>query len=140
MTAAAFSSFTANTTTEAPRPQVLLVEPQFVLRRTVATVAAELGLADVHEAAGPEAAGRLLAATRFDAMVLDIDAEGRGLRLLAALRAGLGASPPGLPVMALVVADEAPLAATLAGLQVTLRLARPFKAKALLGALEALVR
>lgn len=130
----------------APLPQVLLVEPQFVLRRTVAAVARELGIAQVHEAASHEAAGRLLADIRFDALVLDIDGDGRALRLLALLRAGNAAgagpqaSPPGLPVLALIDAAGPPAAAALAALQVSLLLARPFKARTLLHAVEGLAR
>lgn len=122
-------------------PQVLLVEPQFVLRRTVATVACELGIAQVHEAASHEAAGRLLADIRFDALVLDIDADGRALRLLSQLRAGAGeaASPPDLPVLALVNPAGPPAEGPLAALQVTLLLGRPFKARALLQAVASLV-
>ncbi|WP_046116069.1 response regulator [Aquincola tertiaricarbonis] len=129
-----------------PLPQVLLVEPQFVLRRTVATVARELGIAQVHEAASHEAAARLLADLRFDALVLDIDADGRALRLLAQLRAGSAggpgaqASPPGLPVLALIDPAGPPAAAPLAALQVSLLLARPFKARTLLNAVEGLAR
>lgn len=125
-------------------PQVLLVEPQFVLRRTVATVARELGMAQVTEAASHEAAGRMLADGRFDALVLDVDAEGRALRVLAQLRAGPAgspaASPADLPVLALVDPAGPPAHGPLAALQVTQLLARPFKARALLEAVAALVR
>lgn len=127
-------------------PHVLLVEPQFVLRRTVATVARDLGIAQVHEAASHEAAGRLLADIRFDALVLDIDAQGRALRLLALLRGGgaagnaTQASPPGLPVLALVDAAGPSASAPLAALQVSRLLSRPFKARTLLHAVEALAR
>lgn len=51
-------------------PQVLLVEPQFVLRRTLCSVSAELGLAAVTEALSVEAALAKLKVSSFDAMIL----------------------------------------------------------------------
>lgn len=51
-------------------PQVLLVEPQFVLRRTLCSVSAELGLAAVTEALSVEAALAKLKVASFDALIL----------------------------------------------------------------------
>ena len=57
----------------APRGRLLLVEPQFVLRRTVSTMAREMGLADVVEATGVAGAERLLYEQRFDALLVALD-------------------------------------------------------------------
>lgn len=51
-------------------PQVLLVEPQFVLRRTLCSVGAELGLAEVTEVLSIEAAQAKLKVSNFDALIL----------------------------------------------------------------------
>lgn len=51
-------------------PSVLLVEPQFVLRRTLCAVAADLGLAQVTEAFSIESAQSKLKSTTFDALIL----------------------------------------------------------------------
>jgi len=51
-------------------PQVLLLEPQFVLRRTLCSVGAELGLAAVTEALSIEAAQAKLRTAEFDALIL----------------------------------------------------------------------
>ncbi|HZY19944.1 MAG TPA: response regulator [Ramlibacter sp.] len=55
-------------------PRVLLVEPQFVLRRTFAAAARDLGLAEVHEAANLGAAERLAALQSYAAVVLSQEA------------------------------------------------------------------
>lgn len=51
-------------------PQVLLVEPQFVLRRTLCSVGTELGLAEVTEALSMDAAQTKLKLGTFDALIL----------------------------------------------------------------------
>lgn len=58
------------TSQETGLPQVLLVEPQFVLRRTLCSVGAELGLAAVTEALNIEAARAKLKVASFDALIL----------------------------------------------------------------------
>lgn len=49
---------------------MLLVEPQFVLRRTLCSVGTELGLAEVTEALSIEAAQAKLKAESFEALIL----------------------------------------------------------------------
>jgi len=75
-------------------PRVLLVEPQFVLRRTVATVARDLRLADVDEAATLGAAEHLAQTQRYDGVVLSSgaapDAADALARLVAQTRATRG--------------------------------------------------
>jgi AmiR/NasT family two-component response regulator len=73
-------------------PQVLLVEPQFVLRRTLAAVAHEMQLAQVHEAPNLGVAERLAALRRYDVVVLSGDAAADGAAALAALVASTGAA------------------------------------------------
>ena len=43
-------------------PRILLVEPQFVLRRTIVMVARDLGMVDFHEASSVGRARTLMAA------------------------------------------------------------------------------
>ncbi|WP_157271341.1 hypothetical protein [Azohydromonas aeria] len=54
-------------------PTVLLFEPQFVLRRTVAAAARHLGMAQVHEAATLQAAVRMASQQRYDLAILAFD-------------------------------------------------------------------
>lgn len=71
-----------------PRPLLLLVEPQFMLRRTVVATARELNLADIQEASSYETAAKLLVKTRFDGVLLSFDDSPDGMRLLQQIRAG----------------------------------------------------
>lgn len=72
-------------------PRVLLVEPQFVLRRTLAAVARDMQLADVQEAASFGAAERLAGLQRYDVVVLASDAASDSGAALATLAATAGA-------------------------------------------------
>lgn len=53
--------------------RLLVIEPQFVPRRTIVLSAARLGLARVDEAATLSAAERLLPGCRYDTVVLALD-------------------------------------------------------------------
>lgn len=57
-------------TVQRQMPSVLLVEPQFVLRRTLCAVAAELGLARVTEVVSIESAQLRVKSATFDALIL----------------------------------------------------------------------
>ncbi len=46
-------------------PRILLVEPQFVLRRTMVMVARDLGMVDFHEASSVGRARALLGVSSF---------------------------------------------------------------------------
>eukprot|EP01136_Pigoraptor_vietnamica_P013501 Opistho-1_new@54578 len=80
------------------KKSLLLVDPHSLFRRTVASVARELDLAEVHEASSFEAGQRLLQAQRFDALMLDISDGIHAIALLQSLRAGALPSPAELPV------------------------------------------
>ena len=69
-------------------PRILLVEPQFVLRRTIVIVARDLGMVDFHEASSVGRARTLLAAQTYDGLVLDLHEEQQALELLGELRLG----------------------------------------------------
>ena len=73
-------------------PRVLLVEPQFVLRRTLAAVARDLGLADVDEAATLGAAERAAQARPYDVIVLSSEAAPDAADALARLVAAAHAT------------------------------------------------
>ena len=53
-------------------PRILLVEPQFVLRRTMVMVARDLGMVDFHEASSVGRARALLATGAYEGLVLDL--------------------------------------------------------------------
>lgn len=76
-----------------PLPRILLIEPQFVLRRTIAMVARELGVVDFHEASNVGRARTLLAGEAFAGLVLDLAEGPQAMELLGELRQGRFATP-----------------------------------------------
>lgn len=117
----------------APQPipafELLLVEPDFLLRRTVGGVVRSLALAQVQEAASLEHARRLLAEHRFDALLLALDAEHQALQLLMDLRSGRLRSDAATPVAVTAGAADAGLAVQLKALDVKRLLLKPFRGK-----------
>ena len=121
-----------------PSGRLLLVEPQFVLRRTVATMAREMGLAEVHEATSAALAERLLFERRFDALLIALDDEGEALKLVGRLRSGESPYPADLPVAATAGSCDVELALRLKELDVRRLLLKPFKVRGMLEAISAL--
>ena len=121
-----------------PSGRLLLVEPQFVLRRTVATMAREMGLADVQEATSAALAERLLFERRFDALLIALDDDGEALKLVERLRAGESPYPAELPVAATAGSCDVELALRLKELDVRRLLLKPFKVRGMLEAISAL--
>ena len=68
------------------RPLLLVIEPDFMVRRTIALVARDLDIADVHETSGSDAAASLLATASYDGVLVCID--DRGYALIEQLRSG----------------------------------------------------
>lgn len=121
-----------------PRGRLLLIEPQFVLRRTVATMAREMGLADVQEATSPAQAERMLFERRFDALLVALDEDGEALELLRKLRAGQTPQPSGLPAAATATGCDVELALRLKQLDILRLLLKPFKVRGMLEVISAL--
>jgi len=114
------------------RCAILLVEPNFMLRRTVALSARDLDVADVHEAASYEAALRMLGLRRFDGLLLAMAPELAGLDLIRQVREGKTWSAPALPIAVMTdTCDKAGLSALLE-LQVMRVLLKPVKARHIL--------
>ena len=74
-------------------PRILLVEPQFVLRRTMVMVARDLGMVDFQEASSVGRARALLATDAYEGVVLDLQEGPQALELLSELRQGRFATP-----------------------------------------------
>lgn len=122
----------------APSGRLLLVEPQFVLRRTVSTMAREMGLADVQEATSPAIAERMLFERRFDAVLIAIDDEGEAIQLMQKLRSGDSSQPADLPIAATASSCDVELALQLKQLEVCRLLLKPFKVRGMLEVISAL--
>jgi CheY-like chemotaxis protein len=117
---------------------LLLVEPQFVMRRTVSTLARDMGLADVQEATSPAHAEKLLFERRFNAVLIAIDDEGGALELMRRLRAGETSHPVDLPIAATAMSCDVELALRLKQLDICRLLLKPFKVRGMLEVISAL--
>ena len=124
----------------APLPpiELLLVEPQFLLRRTVSAVARDLRLANPQEVTHIEAAARLIEFQSFDALFVSLDEEDAALELLGRVRAGETGCDAAIPIAVMAASCSTALALRLKELEVRRLLLRPFKVKGVLDAIAAL--
>ncbi len=119
--------------------QMLLVEPENVLRRTVALTARSMGLADVQEAASTPLARQLLGQRAFHGALISIDAgESFDFSLLDLVRQGHSASRPRIPIAVLASRCDGMLLAALRERSITRIILKPFRARTLLDAFAVL--
>jgi hypothetical protein len=121
-----------------PPISLLLVEPQFLLHRTVAAVARDMRLADPQEITSIEAATRLLGIHSFDALFLSLDEGDLAIDLMQRVRNGETKCAPAVPIAVTAAACDTSLALRLKTLEVRRLLLRPFKVKGVLDAIAAL--
>jgi CheY-like chemotaxis protein len=119
--------------------QMLLVEPETLLRRTVSLTARTLGLGHVHEAASAAAAQRLLREQAFHGAVIAIDCnrterEPYNLELLDLVRDGLSSSDSRIPIAVLADHATTELLRDLRSRNVSRVILKPFRARVLLDA------
>jgi CheY-like chemotaxis protein len=128
-------------TADAPLPDVLLADADLLLRRAVAKVADELGLAHVHGTPDVHSAVPLMESQAFDAIVIALDRKGDALDLLTLLRCGQYRSPASTPVAVLsrLVGEDDP-AARLVSLDVRETLRSPCSARTVLDLIARLVQ
>lgn len=121
---------------------VLLVEPQAMLRRTVALTARSLGLAQIHEAASMAVARQILRQRPFDGAIIAIDDGGpvHDLTLLDQVRDGDTASSPRMPIAVMADNCTGEQLIHLQQRQVARVIVKPFRARILLEALASLAR
>ncbi|WP_228893200.1 DNA-binding transcriptional response regulator [Pseudoduganella aquatica] len=125
---------------KARQPSMLLVEPETMLRRTVALTARSLGLADVHEAASAALARQMLRQQSFCGAIISINSgEAIDLGLLDQIREGDSASQRNMPIAVLAENCTGELLAALRERAVTRVIVKPFRARILLDAFGALV-
>ena len=115
-------------------PRILLVEPQFVLRRTMVMVARDLGMVDFHEASSVGRARALLATGAYEGLVLDLQEGPQALELLGELRQGRFATPRDARVVVLAGGGSPVTAERLQGLDVDRVLGKPVRISELLDA------
>ena len=122
----------------APPIDLLLVEPQFLLRRTVAAVARDMRLANPREITTIEQAESLVSFHAFDALFLSLDEEAAALELMSRVRNGDTKCARDVPIAVTAAACGTPLALRLKHLEVKRLILRPFKVKGVLDAIAAL--
>ena len=122
----------------APPIDLLLVEPQFLLRRTVAAVARDMRLANPKEITSIEQAEALVSVHAFDALYLSLDEEAAALELMSRVRNGDTKCARDVPIAVTAAACGTPLALRLKHLEVRRLILRPFKVKGVLDAISAL--
>lgn len=120
---------------------ILLVEPEPMLRRTVAMTARSLGISQVHEAASNDAALRMLRTRTYHGAVVAVNCVGNGnerrydLGLIDLLRAGVD---PGQGMPIAIMTDQATpqLLGELRDRRISRVILKPFRAKVLLETIE----
>lgn len=120
-------------------PRLLLLEPYFVLRHTIAAVARELRIADIVEATSLESATQMLEHRSFDACLVSVGDERQELALIQRLRDGVLASRPDAPVAVTAATVDAGLVLALKEMHVSRIVLKPFKVKVMLETLATIV-
>lgn len=117
---------------------LLLVEPQSMVRSTIVSVARQLNLPRIDDTSSVEVARQRLACTRYDGVLLSLDERDTAIALLERLRAGELVTPADTPVVVTASGCNTELALTLKQLEVSRLLLKPFKVKSVLETIEAL--
>jgi DNA-binding NarL/FixJ family response regulator len=121
----------------AQRMQMLLLEPDPLLRRTVVLTARSIGLAQVHEASSDGIARRMLMERAYAGAVLALDFGDRkydqyDLTLLDQIRDGQSACRPDMPIAVLLDHCHPPFLQELRQRAVRRVILKPFRARVLL--------
>jgi len=121
-----------------PTPQLLLVEPDNLVRSTVAGVCRELALAQVHQAASLAVGLQMLQAQPMDVLLLSMAETEPAIELITRLRAGAFTSPAEAPVAVMASAVDAETVQRLKALKIRRLLLQPFKIHDVVHTVEAL--
>lgn len=123
-----------------PRARLLLVEPDYVMRRTVAMTARSTEIAEITEASTYERAREIALRQAFDGLIVSLDGAGAGLDLLTRVRSGASASDIAVPVAVLTDRIDAATVLTLRTHTVARVVVKPCKVKTLMECIAALAR
>jgi DNA-binding NarL/FixJ family response regulator len=121
-----------------PLPDLLLLEPDYVLRRAFALTAASEQLAHVHETGSHHRVTALLARQRFDGFVIAINEVHDGLQWVEAIRTGRTRSDADAPIVELAERIDHALARRLHRYRVHSILLKPCRVRSLIDALQPL--
>ena len=119
--------------------KLLLLEPDYMLRHTVALTARSAGLAVVKEAPSIDTAHALLQSDRFDgALVAFNDGDDQAMWLIEYMRSGRSLSSADMPIGVMVGKCNAETATRLQSIGINQIILRPFKVKTLLNTIQVL--
>lgn len=124
---------------QASRPLLLLVDPNSLLRRTLALVARELNIALVVEANSHDLAQRMLEARSVQALLIDVDERLPALALLEGVRGGSLQCPRDTPIALTAGIVDAASLELFAQFGVKRVMLKPFKVKTALEVVQMLV-
>lgn len=122
------------TTVQGNLPQLLLVEPDRMVRSTVASVCRGLDLAQVHQAASLAIGQQMLQAQRMDALLLSLAEGETAVALIERLRE----TRPEMPVSVMTASADADTVRRLKALGIRRLLLQPFKIRDVVMTVEAL--
>lgn len=114
------------------RKTLLLLEPDAMVRRTVALTARSTGLAEIQEAPSFKTAQEIMRQTIFDGLLLALDDNDQELELIERLRSGQTPSPASATIAVMVTQCDQARAEKLRVAGVNQIILRPFKVKTLL--------
>ena len=119
------------------RYTLLLIEPHFVTRRTVVSVARSFEGMDVQEAPGIDSAAQWLTFKSFDGFVIALGDQQEALSLISRIRSG--ETPSNAHASVAVTSDHCDVDTIekLKSLEVRRLLLKPFKVKTILETIEA---
>ena len=122
------------TTVQGNLPQLLLVEPDRMVRSTVASVCRGLDLAQVPQAASLAIGQQMLQAQRMDALLLSLAEGETAVALIERLRE----TRPEMPVSVMTASADADTVRRLKALGIRRLLLQPFKIRDVVMTVEAL--
>lgn len=118
--------------------QILLVEPNSVVRSIIVSVARQLELAQVHQTSQLPTANSWLIDRSFDGLLISFEKPRASMELLTLIRMGQFRSAANIPVVALVYPGERRIIDQLAELDVKRTLPIPFRIREVVDAIGAM--
>lgn len=129
----------ANLNTSGRLPRILLVEPDGLVRGTVASVCRDLRLAEVVQSVSCDSATRIMADEALQACILSLSDCGSGLDLLSRIREGDFNCPADLPAAMTAASVDSAMAGRLKELRIRRLLLKPFRIRDLVVTVESLL-
>ena len=119
-------------------PQLLLIEPDRIVRSTVASVCLGLDLARVHQAASVAIGLQMLQAQAMDALLISMADQDAAMALLEQLRGGAYFGAADMPVAVMAHGADAAMVQRLRVFQIRRLLLQPFKIRDVVMTVEGL--